>query len=567
MDYQTTSTLLTWLIFTPLIGSAAILAMLAVRSFLHYGMPGSRERAQFPERLQDLVDNGSRAIGLATTIVVALLGTALWAGFDGGSTSLQFVHHTSWMPSWNIEYFVGVDGVSITMVILSSFIFLVAAVASVPWWGKLDDKHPHFSKKRVPGFWILLLILEVGVIGTFCAQDMFLFYIFWEVMLLPMYFLIGIWGAPTRVEEDGRIRGGPYAAIKFFLYTLAGSVFMLLAMIALYYNSGPATLVDGTATTYTFNIQYLTQMSRDGLFAGASPIMGMAFSKLVFVLLFIGFAIKVPMFPFHTWLPDAHVDAPTPVSVILAAILLKTGMYGILRFNFQMLGDVMVWAAWVIGVLGVINIVYGAFVCMAQKDLKKLIAYSSVSHMGFCLLGLAALTSQGLAGCVFQMVAHGVISAMLFLLAGVIYDRAHTRDIDSFGGLAMKLPEYTGITGLAFMASLGLPGLAGFIGEVLVLLGAFGAVDTAFRVLVVFAAISVIITAAYYLWTMQRMFLGAAKEKWSDLWDVNWRERVTLYPLAAATIILGVFPVPVFNLVNTTLDHLLVMIPAFAGGG
>ncbi|HSW40698.1 MAG TPA: NADH-quinone oxidoreductase subunit M, partial [Acidobacteriota bacterium] len=411
------------------------------------------------------------------------------------------------------------------------------------------------------GFWILLLILEVGVIGTFCAQDMFLFYIFWEVMLLPMYFLIGIWGAPTRVEEGGRIRGGPYAAIKFFLYTLAGSVFILLAMIALYYNSGPATLVDGTATMHTFNIQYLTQMGRDGLFADASPIMGMAFSKLVFVLLFIGFAIKVPMFPFHTWLPDAHVDAPTPISVILAAILLKTGMYGILRFNFQMLGDVMVWAAWAIGVFGVINIVYGAFVCMAQKDLKKLIAYSSISHMGFCLLGLAALTWQGLAGSVFQMVAHGVISAMLFLLAGVIYDRAHTREIESFGGLAARLPEYTGITGLAFMASLGLPGLAGFIGEVLVLIGAFGAADTAFRVLVVFAAISVVITAAYYLWTMQRMFLGAPKEKWGGLRDVNWRERITLYPLAAATVILGVFPVPVFNLINTTLHQLLVVIP------
>ncbi len=552
MDFPTTSTLLSWLIFTPLIGVAAIMLVLAARPFLRLG--------------QDLVDNASRLIGLVTTVVVAGMCLALWAGFEGGSSSLQYVHHKVWMRSWNIEYFVGVDGLSITMVILTGLIFAVAAVSSLPWWGKLDDK-PHFSKKRVPGFWILLLVLEVGVLGTFCAQDMFLFYIFWEVMLLPMYFLIGIWGAPTRVEEGGRIRGGPYAAIKFFLYTLAGSVFMLLAMIALYYNSMPATLVDGTATQHTFNIQYLIEQSRGGVFAGASPILGLAFAKLVFVLLFIGFAIKVPMFPFHTWLPDAHVDAPTPISVILAAVLLKTGMYGILRFNFQMFPDVMQWAAWVIAVLGVINIVYGAFVCMAQKDLKKLIAYSSISHMGFCLLGLASLTAQGLAGCIFQMVAHGVISAMLFLLAGVIYDRAHTREIEAFGGLAQRLPEYSGMTGLAFMASLGLPGLAGFIGEVMVLLGAFGSVDTSFRLLVAIAALSVIITAAYYLWTMQRMFLGAAKDKWSHLWDMNWRERVTLYPLAAATIILGVFPIPVFNLVNATLHHLLAIAPVVAVAG
>jgi len=281
---------------------------------------------------------------------------------------------------------------------------------------------------------------------------------------------------------------------------------------------------------------------------------------MIFLALFIGFSIKVPMFPFHTWLPDAHVDAPTPISVILAGILLKTGMYGILRFNMQMLPDAMIWAAWGIGVLGVINIIYGAFVCMAQKDLKKLIAYSSVSHMGFCLLGAAALTSQGLSGCVFQMVSHGIISPMLFLIAGVIYDRAHTRDIEGFGGLAEKLPEYTGLTGLAFMASLGLPGLAGFIGEVMVFLGAFGSPNPAFKGLVVVAALSVIITAAYYLWTMQRMFLGKLNEKWAGLWDMNWRERITLYPLAAITVILGVWPAPVFSLINTSLRDVLQVV-------
>ncbi|MBP6875329.1 MAG: NADH-quinone oxidoreductase subunit M [Candidatus Eisenbacteria bacterium] len=552
MEYPTTSSLLSWIIFTPLLGLGAILAMLALRPALRLA--------------EASLDNAARAIGLAATAITFVLTLALWAGFDGGRPGLQFVQHAVWMRSWAVEYFVGVDGLSIAMVILTSFIFLVGAIASVPWWGRLDDAHhPHFSKKRVPAYWILFLLLEVGVLGTFSAQDFFLFYIFWEVMLLPMYFLIGIWGAPPRVEADGRVRGGPYAAIKFFLYTLAGSVLMLLAMIAMYFTSGPAKLVDGTATAHTFNLVYLTEMGRQGLFAGANPILGLEFIKVVFIALFIGFAIKVPMFPFHTWLPDAHVDAPTPISVILAGILLKTGMYGIFRFNFQILPQAMEWAVWGIALFGVINIVYGAFVCMAQKDLKKLIAYSSVSHMGFCLLGLAALTPQGLAGSMFQMFSHGIISPALFLIAGVIYDRAHTREINGFGGLASRLPEYAGLTGLAFMASLGLPGLAGFIGEVLVFLGAFGAPGGMLRPLVAIGALALIITAGYYLWTMQRMFLGPLNEKWSHLWDMTWRERLTLYPLAALTVLFGVYPTPIFQLINGTLQHLLKTMPVMAG--
>jgi NADH-quinone oxidoreductase subunit M len=551
MDYPTTSTLLSWIIFMPLIGIGGILALMALRPA--FRLAGAA------------LDNAARVIGIGATAVTMLLAIFLWGGFSGAESGLQFVHHKVWMRSWNIEYFVGVDGVSIALVILTAFIFLVAAIASVPWWGRLDDAHhPHFSKKRVPGYWILFLLLEVGVLGTFSSQDFFLFYIFWEIMLLPMYFLIGIWGAPPRVEEGGRVRGGPYAAIKFFLYTLAGSVLMLLAMIALYFASGPAKLADGTLTQHTFNLVYLTQMSHAGLFARTAPILGFAFSKIIFVALFIGFAIKVPMFPFHTWLPDAHVDAPTPISVILAGILLKTGMYGMFRFNLQILGDAMEWAVWGVALFGVINIVYGAFVCMAQKDLKKLIAYSSVSHMGFCLLGLAALTPQGLAGSVFQMVSHGVISPMLFLIAGVIYDRAHTREINGFGGLAARLPEYAGLTGLAFMASLGLPGLAGFVGEVLVFIGAFGAAGGMLRPLVAIGALAAIITAGYYLWTMQRMFLGPLNEKWNQLWDMNWRERFTLYPLAAITILLGVWPAPVFNLIQGTLGHLLTALPTMA---
>ncbi len=545
MDFPTTSTFLSWMIFTPLMGVGAILVFIALRPMLG----------------KALVDNLARATALICSLIVTVEAFILWGGFHNGEGAMQFVHHGVWIKQWSIEYFVGVDGLSISMVILTAIVFLVGAIASVPWWGRLDDAHhPHFSKKKTPGYMILFLLLEMGVLGTFCALDFFLFYVFWEVMLLPMYFLIGIWGAPPRVEEGGRVRGGPYAAIKFFLYTLAGSVLMLLAMIAIYHNSGPSVLADGSASEHTFNVMRLTEMFKAGYFAHAPSLFGLAFVQLVFVALFIGFSIKVPMFPFHTWLPDAHVDAPTPISVILAGILLKTGMYGMLRFNLQMLSPAMEWAAFGIGVLGVINIVYGAFVCMAQKDLKKLIAYSSVSHMGFCLLGLAALTPQGLMGCIFQMFSHGIISPMLFLVAGVIYDRAHTREINGFGGLAEKLPEYTGITGLAFMASLGLPGLAGFVGEVLVFLGGFGAVNTSFRVLVAISALAVIITAAYYLWTMQRMFLGKLNEKWAGLWDMNWRERMTLYPLAAVTIVLGVYPTPIFNLVSTSLNQVLSVV-------
>ncbi len=530
MDYPTTSTLLSWMVFLPLIGAGLILVLACVKQ----AVGGSKE----------FLDNASRAVGLAASCVVLLLACILWKNFDGASTKLQFVHHFVWMRQFNIEYFLGVDGISITMVLLTALISLVAMVASLPWWGKVDSHH--FSQRKVPGYMVMFLLLETGMLGTFCAMDFFMFYIFWELMLLPMYFLIGIWGGPRK----------EYAAIKFFLYTLAGSVLMLLCMIGLYYTSGPSVLADGTATPHTFNIMALSAMGQGGLFAKAAPILGFAFSKIIFVGLFIGFAIKVPMFPFHTWLPDAHVEAPTPISVILAGILLKTGAYGMIRFNFQILPEAALWAATAIGLFGTINIVYGAFVCLAQRDLKKMIAYSSVSHMGFVLLGLAAMTPQGVTGAVFQMVSHGLISPMLFLIAGVIYDRAHTREIAGFGGLAQNMPEYSGITGLAFMACLGLPGLAGFIGEFLVFVGAF----VQFRIMTILSATAVIITATYYLWTMQRMFLGQLNEKWKSLLDINWRERFTLYPLAAMVIFFGFYPVPIFDLMNKSLHSLMAVV-------
>ncbi len=557
MEHQTTSTLLTWMIFTPLLGAAAIFAALGVGNL-----------SSWPKAV---TDNIARAIGVIASGAVLIMGIPLWLGFvakkgvselgeiASWGEGLQFVHRLVWIRDLGVEYFVGVDGISISLVLLTALISFIGMLASVPWWGKIesDPHHPHFTQKWVPGYMALLLLLITGMMGTFCAQDMFLFYIFWELMLLPMYFLIGVWGAPTRTESDGRVRGGPYAAIKFFLYTLVGSMLMLLAIIAVYYTSGPSELVDGAPTEHTFNLVELARQGQAERFSDASPILGLAFSKIVFVAFFIGFAIKVPMFPFHTWLPDAHVDAPTPISVILAGVLLKTGAYGILRFNYSMFPEAAKWSALAIAILGAISILYGAFVCMAQKDLKKLIAYSSVSHMGFCLLGFASMTEIGLSGAIFMMIAHGVISPMCFLVAGVVYDRAHTRIIGSFGGLASKMPEYAGITGLTFMASLGLPGLAGFVAEIMVFVGAFGAENTAFRAIVAVSAISVVITAAYYLWTMHRMFLGPFNEKWSHLWDMNWRERFMLYPLAILTIVMGVYPMFILDYINPTLRELL----------
>ena len=496
----------------------------------------------------------TRIVGMAVVVVNLLLCLGLWARFDNTTTDLQFVTRILWIDAFNIEYFVGVDQISFWMVIITGVVSLFAAISSL----SID--------KSVRGYWAMYLLLNAGMYGVFVAMDFFLFYIFWEVMLLPMYFLIGIWGGPRK----------EYAAIKFFLYTLAGSVFMLLCLIALYFGTdaealaakfpdfaiagvaavqdGMFVMADGSLSEHTFNLQAITKLAETGHWAAMAPILGLPFTKIVWVALFIGFAIKVPMFPFHTWLPDAHVEAPTPVSAILAGVLLKMGTYGILRFNFGILPDATVWASTFMALFGTINIVYAAFVCLAQKDLKKIIAYSSVSHMGFVLLGFAALTKQGMAGAYFQMISHGIVSPMLFLCVGVIYDRAHTRDVEAFGGLATKMPEYAALTGLAFFASLGLPGLAGFIGEAFVFLGAF----QRFTLFTMVSVTSVIITAAYYLWTMQRVFLGKFNAVWEGHLDpLTMRERALLYPLAIGSIVLGVFPMFIFDYMNQGLFALV----------
>lgn len=536
---------LSWATFFPLIGLAVILLFTAARYFLGLS--------------RHMLDQLSRVVGLVASGLSFVCSILAWVWFDPSKSGVQLVHHFTWIKAFNIEYLMGVDGLSISMVLLTGLISFVAFIASMPWWsgakyaemagmvdhGHDDGHHPkHFSVRMVPGYMCMLLLLQTGMMGTFVALDMFLFYVFWEVMLLPMYFLIGIWGGPRK----------EYAAIKFFLYTLVGSVLMLLAIIGIYYNSHPAVLADGTMSSgHTFNLIELAKQGAEGVFARSPAVLGFAFSKIAFIALFIGFAIKIPMFPFHTWLPDAHVEAPTPVSVILAGVLLKMGPYGILRFNYPLLPDATQWAAWTIGLFGVINIVYAAFVCLAQGDLKKLIAYSSVSHMGFTLLGMAAMTPTGISGAVFNMFSHGIISPMLFLIVGVIYDRAHHREIARFGGLAVALPEYAAITGLAFFASLGLPGMCGFISEFLVLSGSFST-------LTLFTAISataIILTAAYYLWAIHRAFLGKLNPVYKDYPDLNWRERIVLYPLGAIAIVLGFYPHAVLGVINPALEALI----------
>jgi NADH-quinone oxidoreductase subunit M len=371
----------------------------------------------------------------------------------------------------------------------------------------------------------LFLLLEAGLIGVFCSLDFFLFYVFWEVVLLPMYFLIGFWGGPRRL----------YAAIKFFIYTLAGSVIMLVALLALYFKDGYDT----------FNV--LTLM-------GMAPTFAADFQTWIFIALFAGFAIKVPVVPFHTWLPDAHVEAPTAISMMLAGILLKMGGYGFFRFSYPLAPEAARSETFVkfIAILGLINLVYGALCAMAQKDFKKLVAYSSVSHMGYVLLGMAALTSAGLQGAALQMLNHGVSSAMMFLIVGIVYERAHHRDLDRFGGMGLQMPYYTGFAIVGFFASLGLPGLNGFISEFFVFQGAFqsegfwagSSIVYGMPRWIVYAALpGIVLTAGYILWTIQRVFLGKVTDHhYLEFKDLSARETLILIPFAFLCVYLGVQP-------------------------
>ena len=472
-------------------------------------------------------DNLVKTVAAVASFLPIPLAVKLWVAFDrtvpgvNVANQFQFVERYSWIPSINVEYFMGADGISMPMLLLTALLSFLAVIGS---WGIAN---------KIKGYMALFLLLETGMMGVFASLDFFLFYVFWEVMLLPMYFLIGIWGGPRR----------EYAAIKFFLYTLLGSVLMLLVILALYFNTtNPET------GGHTFNMLHFMQQSTHN-----GWLKGFDVRALLFIGLFIGFAIKVPLFPFHTWLPDAHVEAPTAISVILAGVLLKMGTYGLMRISFPIFPDVTLWFAVPMAILGVINIVYGALCAMAQTDLKKLVAYSSVSHMGFCLLGMAALTPAGMIGASFQMFSHGTITAMLFFLVGVVYDRAHHRQIDGFGGLGAVVPVCTFFFTVAFFASLGLPGFSGFIAEAMVFIGSFDV----FRTIVIIAASGIIIVAAFHLWALQRVFLGPLNPKYAQLEEINAREIFCLTPLALIALFLGIYPMPVLNLMNTSLIKLV----------
>lgn len=486
-----------------------------------------------------------KSLTLLITSVQLVLAVLILANYNyaaGGindASSFQFIERFTWIDisgfSWigkiKIDYFLGIDGLSVPMVLLTAIITFVATLSS---W-KID--------KSVKGYFALFLLLDTGMMGVFVALDFFLFYIFWELMLLPMYFLIGIWGGPRR----------EYAAIKFFLYTLLGSVFILLVMIGLYFST-METMADGTKI-FTFNMLSMMDAGNFTATGILSPLNPSNLRFIAYIALFIGFAIKIPMFPFHTWLPDAHVEAPTAISVILAGVLLKMGTYGIIRICFPIFPDITHQLVWYIALFGMINIIYGALCAMAQKDFKKLIAYSSVSHMGFVMLGLASLNTIGLSGAILQMFNHGTITAMLFLSVGVIYDRAHTRGIEDFGGLANQMPIYSGFTTLAFFAAIGLPGLSGFVSEAFVFLGAFGV--ESIRVITIISTLGILLGAGYMLWTFQRVYLGNLKDKWSSLKDLTFREYAMLVPLSVIIIFLGVYPAAMLNLMNASVNAMV----------
>ncbi len=513
--------LLSLLVFVPLTGSAIVLLL--------------------PDQWADKF----KMITLGATCIQLMLAIMVFVGFDASATynerivesSFQFIEKAQWinlklgnLGELSITYLLGVDGISVLMVLLSGIILPLGAISS---WN---------ISKSLKGYHALYLLLSSTIMGCFVALDFFLFYLFFEFMLLPMYFLIGIWGGVRR----------NYASIKFFIYTLVGSLFILVVMIGLYISVIDPASVEGNVI-HTFNMIHMTDLANyipgSILALDGGDLWGMPIRMVAFLAVFVGFAIKLPAVPVHTWLPDAHVEAPTPISVILAGILLKIGGYGFFRIAYSIFPEGAYQFGFLIGVFGVVAIIYGGLVAMAQKDLKKLIAYSSVSHMGYVMLGIAALTAEAINGAIFQMFSHGILSAALFLIAGVLYDRTHDRLIANYSGLGSKMPYFTFVVVVIFFGSLGLPGLSGFVGEVLVFLGAFGSANVNQiipRWLTIVATLGLIITAAYYLWTLQRMFFGKYWVREADwephMTDLSRREILLFVPLVVLAILFGILP-------------------------
>jgi NADH-quinone oxidoreductase subunit M len=464
-------------------------------------------------------DDAVRWVANGVGLLGFLVSLPLWFWFDRSGDGFQFLEKASWIPGIGVQYFFGVDGISVLLILLTTLLGFIAILSS---WTAITD--------RVRPYYVFLLLLQTGMLGVFCSLDMFLFYVFWEVMLVPMYFLIGIWGGDRRL----------YAAIKFFLYTLVGSVVMLLGILALYFRSKTSEALlainPAIAQTGTFDLTQWMQM-------GVPP--GLQF--WVFLAFFLGFAIKVPMFPFHTWLPDAHVEAPTAGSVILAGVLLKMGTYGFVRFSLPLLPDATLKAVWWMVTLAIISILYAALVTLVQKDMKRLIAYSSVSHLGFCMLGMFALNPLGIEGSVLQMINHGLSTGGLFLIVGLIYERRHTKEIAKFGGLAHVMPIYATLTLIVFLASLGLPLLNGFIGEFLILQGAY----SANKLWAYLAVWGIVLGAAYLLWLYQRVFWGkVTHEENRHLPDLSLREQATLVPLIVLCFWIGIYPKPFLDFLH-----------------
>jgi NADH-quinone oxidoreductase subunit M len=521
------SRLLSWLIFFPLLGIPLL--------FL---VPSGRERAV--RWVASLV--AAVPLGLAALMAVRFDPTY---GAADGNFGLQLVEHVPWIRALGAEYFVAIDGLSVTLVVLATLLAWVAITASSS--ARLD--------RQARGYFAMLLLLEVGMTGVFCALDAVLFYAFWAVMLVPLYFLVGVWGGPRREQ----------AATKAFLFAVSGAFLILFGIIALHQASAPTYLIDGRPAPHTFDVVKLGQMS--DLLRSSSPdawspgsLGRVGLTQLAWLALFVGFSISVPVVPLHGWLLEVCAEAPAAVSAVLVGAALKTGIYGMLRFNWAILPGESRWAAGVVASLGVASAIYGALCAMAETDLRRLVAYASISSLGFCLLGMAAQTPSGLSGAVMQMFSHGLVAATLFLLVGALAERTQETAISSMGGLAGVMPRYAVLFGLGFMASLGLPGLSGFVGQALVLLGSFGR----FPFITLLALLAMLLTAAVHLWTIQRVQLGPVSERWGVSLagrDLGARELVPLLPLVALIIALGVYPAPVLETIASSIADLARRMP------